>query len=112
MSKKGRDVDRFNLKLLAEKSKGFSGAEIEEVINEALFQAYDKEREINDGDIQNAIKKTFPLSKTIYETIDKIRKWAKTHAVSSPREEPEQLEIDNKNIPKLKQETYNNPFID
>lgn len=112
LKKKSRKPKDFNTKELAKKSKGFSGAELEEVIKEALFQAYDKEREINDDDILEAIDKTFPLSRTMHETIEKMRKWAKSRAVSASIDEPEKLDKEqDKELPKLKQETYNNPFI-
>ena len=85
---------------------------MEEVIKEALFQAYDKERDVTDEDILEAIQKTFPLSRTMHETIEKMRKWAKSRAVFASSEKPEELNVtETKDIPKLKQETYNNPFI-
>jgi len=112
LKKKGRKPDKFNIEEIAKESKGFSGAELEEVIKEALFQAYDKEREVTDEDILGAIKKTFPLSRTMHETIEKMRKWAKSRAVFASSEKPEELNVaESKDIPKLKQETYNNPFI-
>lgn len=112
LKKKNRNPEKFNIKELAKKSKGFSGAELEEVIKEALFQAYDKEREVNDVDIIEAIDKTFPLSRTMHETIEKMRKWAKSRAVYASNDEPEKLDKEqDKELPKLKQETYNNPFI-
>jgi ATP-dependent 26S proteasome regulatory subunit len=112
LKKKNRKPKDFNTKELAKKSKGFSGAELEEVVKEALFQAYDKEREVNDEDILEAIDKTFPLSRTMHETIEKMRKWAKSRAVSASTDEPEKLDKEqDKELPKLKQETYNNPFI-
>jgi SpoVK/Ycf46/Vps4 family AAA+-type ATPase len=112
LRKKGRKPDKFNVEEIAKEGKGFSGAELEEVIKEALFQAYDKEREVNDEDILEAVKKTFPLSRTMHETIEKMRKWAKSRAVFASSQKPEELNIaESKDIPKLKQESYNNPFI-
>jgi len=112
LKKKGRNPDNFKIEKFAEKTKGYSGAEIEEIIKEALFQAYDKAREVSDDDILNAIDKIFPLSRTMYETIEKLRKWAKSRAIPASSEEPEILDkIQDKEIPKLKQETYSNPFI-
>ena len=110
--KKNRKPKDFDLKTIAQASIGFSGAELEEVLKEALFQAYDKEREIIDDDILEAIKKTFPLSRTMHETIDKMRIWAKSRAVSASTEEPDKLDkMKDEELPKLKQESYNNPFI-
>ncbi|MEI8202835.1 MAG: AAA family ATPase [Bacteroidota bacterium] len=112
LMKKNRDSKDFNIETLAHESKGFSGAELEEVIKEALFQAYDLEREVHNDDILEAIKKTFPLSRTMHETIDKMRIWAKSRAVSASTEEPDKLDKDkDSELPKLKQESYNNPFI-
>lgn len=111
LKKKKRKSEKFNIAHLAQSSKGYSGAELEEVIKEALFQAYDEEKEITDHHILEAISKTFPLSKTMYETIQKMRIWAKSRAVTASSNEPEILEIKDKDLPKLKQESYNNPFI-
>lgn len=112
LKKKNRKLTDFNTKELAKKSKGFSGAELEEVVKEALFQAYDEEKEVTDEHIADAIAKTFPLSRTMHETIEKMRKWAKSRAVSASTDEPEKLDKEqDKELPKLKQETYNNPFI-
>ena len=111
LEKKNRKAENFNTKKLAEASKGFSGAELEEVIKEALFQAYDEVKIMSDEHILEAIGKTFPLSRTMHETISKMRLWAKSRAVSASSDEPEVLEDKNKDLPKLKQESYNNPFI-
>jgi hypothetical protein len=111
LKKKNRQFKIFDTKKLAQASKGFSGAELEEVIKESLFQAYDKEREVTNEDVLEAIDKTFPLSRTMHESIDKMRKWAKSRAVSASIDEPETLDDKDKDIPKLKQESYNNPFV-
>lgn len=111
LKKKDRQTKDFDTKKLAKESKGFSGAELEEVVKEALFQAYDEEKEVTNEHILEAIGKTFPLSRTMHETIDKMRKWAKSRAVSASVDEPEILDDKDKDVPKLKQESYNNPFI-
>jgi len=111
LTKKNRNPKNFKTTELAKQSKGFSGAELEEVVKEALFQAYDEEKEITDEHISAAIDKTFPLSRTMHETIEKMRKWAKSRAVSASTDEPESLDDKDKDVPKLKQESYSNPFI-
>jgi len=112
LKRKKRDPKDFDIKKLASESKGFSGAELEEVIKEALFSAFDKGMGTKDEDVIEAIKKTFPLSRTMHETIDKMRIWAKSRAVPASSEIPEELDSKkDKDIPKLKQEGYNNPFI-
>lgn len=111
LKRKNRSPEDFDIKELAKESKGFSGAELEEAVKEALFQAYDAEKQVATEHIQDAIKKTYPLSSTMYETITKMREWAKSRAVMASREVAENLEDKNKDVPKLKQETYNNPFV-
>jgi SpoVK/Ycf46/Vps4 family AAA+-type ATPase len=119
LQKKDRNPDNYNICKLAEKSKGFSGAELEEVVKEALFQAYDAayylqdpERNLQDEDMISAISKTFPLAKTMYEPINDMRQWAKSRAVAASKEPPEPFdEWQNDNTPKLQQESYANPFV-
>ena len=111
LKKKNRQAKDFDTKKLAIESKGFSGAELEEVVKEALFQAYDKEREVTNEDILEAIDKTFPLSRTMHETIDKMRKWAKSRAVAASIAAPETVDDRDKDVPILKQESYNNQLI-
>ena len=111
LRKKKRNPQKFNIKNLAIASKGYSGAELEEAIKEALFQAYDDEKEVTDEHILDAIKKTYPLSKTMGETITELRKWAKSRAVMASEEEPEGIDAEGESVPQLKQEVYNNPFV-
>lgn len=112
LKRKNRKPEKFDIKQLAKISKGFSGAELEEAIKEAMFQAYDKAEDLITEDIKQAIEKTFPLAKTMSEVIENMRKWAKSRAVMASKEEPEKLEIkEEEKTPKLKQEQYNNPFI-
>ncbi len=73
----------FGLDKLAKESKGFNGAEIEECVKEAKFTAYTENH--NEPRLQiihllNAIKDTVPLSKTMKDQIEFLRKWAKSRA--------------------------------
>ncbi|MEA3496196.1 MAG: AAA family ATPase, partial [Bacteroidota bacterium] len=112
IKKRRSNLSKFNIEELAKTSKGFSGAELEEAVKEAMFQAYDNGEALTNEDIKDAIEKTYPLAKTMSEVIDDMRKWAKSRAVMASNEKPEKLEIKEENkIPKLKQEQYNNPFI-
>jgi len=112
LKRKGRKPEKFAVSRIAEASKGFSGAELEEAVKDALFQAYDQERELSDDDLLAAVGKTFPLSRTMHDTIENLRKWAKSRAVMASSGEPEKLDADkSKDVPKLKNEGYSNPFI-
>lgn len=81
LQKNNRNPDDFEIDALATCSDEFSGAEIEEAVKESLFMAYDKEEDINTDYIKQAINKTYPLSKTMKEKIEKMREWAQTRAV-------------------------------
>ncbi|GHU47454.1 ATPase AAA [Spirochaetia bacterium] len=114
LKKKQRDPSQFDLKKIAKASKGFSGAELEEAVKDALFQAYDgKPRPVVDEDILEAIKKTSPLSKTMYDVIKQSREWAQEgRAVAASSQAPETLDAGkSKQTPRLKVEAYDNPFI-
>ncbi len=110
IEKKERDINDFNLKKLAYESKGFSGAEIEEAVNEALFIAYDDGREVNTDDVIQALNDTFPLSKTMSATVKDLRDWAKVRARFASSGDSEELPECKEKIPTLAQEKYN-PFI-
>lgn len=61
-------------------TEGFSGSEIERVIEEAMFNAFDVGRDITAIDIFESIQSTVPLSKTAPEKIAEIRAWARSRA--------------------------------
>lgn len=102
---------KFDLKKLSKESTGYSGAEIEEAINEALYNAYTQDRELTIDDLIQSIKATYPLSKVMADDIMTLRKWAKVRTRLASEEETEIIEPAKENVPKLKQER-DNPFVD
>lgn len=80
IKKKNRNIEDFAFSELIKNSAGFSGAEIEEAVNEALFIAYDSGSELTTENIKIALNETFPLSKTMDEDIKELRSWAKVRA--------------------------------
>jgi len=76
----GRVLENFNIKLLAEKSEGYSGAEIEAAIESALYRVFFEHRELTDQDIIKSLEETKPISVTMKEKIQSLRAWAKDHA--------------------------------
>lgn len=111
---KRRDrLDNFcdpELDELAEETKGFTGAELEEAIKEALFLAFDEGHELKKDDILKAIRATSPLSSTMSEMIKDARAWAKGRAVAASSAEPEAINVSGSKKPRLRQEGEN-PFI-
>src|SRR5580698_2557356 len=65
LAKRGRNQAGFDLAACAVASVDFSGAEIEESINSALYDAFDAKRELTTDDILNALVQTVPLAKTM-----------------------------------------------
>jgi len=80
LHKRKRNPRHFNIERLASESEGFSGAEIEQVIISALYDAFDETRDIEMLDLIRIITQSVPLSKTMHEEIESFRAWAKEHA--------------------------------
>ena len=86
------DIDR-----LAELSKYFNGAEIEEAVKEAMFLSYVEDAEksqISIRHLEKAIEQIVPLAQTMKRKIDGLRDWATTRArPASSERNTEKLEI-------------------
>ena len=76
LEKRGRDSARFDLEALADASQHFSGAEIEEAINSALYDAFYGREELATAHVLAALAQTVPLAKTMDEQIAALRAWA------------------------------------
>lgn len=80
LAKRARTPDDFDIELLAQKTEGFSGAEIEACVIAGMFEAFSNNREVTTADILDAVQTTIPLSVTMEEEINAIRDWAKGRA--------------------------------
>ena len=80
LSKRRREIARFDLDQLATVCDGFSGAEIEQALVAAMYEAFAQDREFTQLDIIAAIKSTLPLSKTMTEQVTALRDWARQRA--------------------------------
>jgi SpoVK/Ycf46/Vps4 family AAA+-type ATPase len=80
MVKRNRKPDDFDLHELVGRTKGYSGAEIEEAIIAALYYAFAADREINQQDLVRAIDEVIPLWETARERIDYLKDWAENRA--------------------------------
>jgi len=111
LRRKKRIPAEFDLALLADASRGYSGAELEEAVREGLFDAFAEGAELETRHIASALKNTYPLSRTMRDPIEALRRWAKVRARLATSEEPEPLpETSAPVIPRLRQEARN-PFI-
>jgi SpoVK/Ycf46/Vps4 family AAA+-type ATPase len=80
LTKRQRDIARFDLEQLARSCDGFSGAEIEQAIIAAMYEAFAQDREFTQLDIIASVKSTMPLSKTMTEQVSALRDWARQRA--------------------------------
>lgn len=93
------------LEKLAAITEGFVGAEIEQAVIAALFEAYSENRGLRIDDFEKSIKNTVPLSVTQQEQIRSIRDWANVRAVAATGNEDrigyeEKQKIENSLPPK------------
>lgn len=66
----------YDIALLSEMAKKFSGAEIEEVIIEAMHTAFSENREFTMTDVLESIKQFVPLAYTNQEKVEHLQEWA------------------------------------
>jgi AAA+ superfamily predicted ATPase len=77
---KRRDPEAFDVGALAALSAGFSGAEIEQAIVAALYDAFNEGSELSPVHVEQALRATVPLSRTMSDEIERLRSWAATRA--------------------------------
>ena len=72
---------------LASITEGFIGAEIEQVVISALYEAFFENRALEYRDLEKTIYNTVPLSTTQKEQIFALREWANVRAVAATRKD-------------------------
>jgi SpoVK/Ycf46/Vps4 family AAA+-type ATPase len=80
LGKRRSDITRFDIEQLAKVSDGFSGAEIEQGLIAAMYEAFAQDREFTQLDIIAALRSTLPLSRTMTEQVTALRDWARQRA--------------------------------
>ncbi|MFO1497556.1 MAG: AAA family ATPase [Verrucomicrobiota bacterium] len=75
LERRGRKPAEFAVTALAEAADHFSGAEIEQAIISALYDAFAAGRDVATKDILQALRQTVPLATTMDEQIDRVRRW-------------------------------------
>jgi SpoVK/Ycf46/Vps4 family AAA+-type ATPase len=76
-------VEKFQLPLLGQLSKEFSGAEIEAVVIEAMRLGFNEKREFNNEDVLVSIQNLVPLARTKSKELDLLKQWAESGNVIS-----------------------------
>ncbi|MGI9244770.1 MAG: AAA family ATPase [Verrucomicrobiales bacterium] len=77
---RGRDAANFDLEKLATASNSFSGAEIEQALISALYDAFYASTELTTDHVLEALRQTVPLAQTMDEQVNRIRSWAEGRA--------------------------------
>lgn len=72
---------------LASMTEGFVGAEIEQVVITALYEAFFNKRPLEFSDLENTVKNVVPLSVTQKEQILSLRQWANIRAVAATKKD-------------------------
>jgi AAA+ superfamily predicted ATPase len=81
LKRRGRPLEPFDIAELANASEGMSGAEIEQVIRDAMFEVFAQSRELNQADLLSATAATRPLITVMPERIQRLRQWAATRCM-------------------------------
>lgn len=95
LRKRDRDLDRFDTNQLAKVSDGFSGAEIEQALISAMYEAFAQDREFTQLDIIASIKSTLPLSRTMSEQVAAVRDWARQRARPAATASAEYMQMES-----------------
>jgi ATP-dependent 26S proteasome regulatory subunit len=96
LERRGRRPDLFDLRELARRSEGFSGAEIEEAIVSGLFEAFSRDAELDQATLLTCLGETVPLSKTMNEELNRLRTWAHGRARPATPSAAEKTEVRRK----------------
>ena len=76
LAKRKRSPEEFDITALVGASQDFSGAEIEEAIISALYDAFYARQELATAHVLDALNQTVPLAKTMAEKVTAQRNWA------------------------------------
>ena len=77
----------ISLDTVVDRTVGFSGAELEQSVIEAMHFAFAERRELQETDLILATNQLVPLSKTAREQLDALKAWSSTGRAraSSPK---------------------------
>jgi SpoVK/Ycf46/Vps4 family AAA+-type ATPase len=74
--KRRRPDHRIPLDVLVDRTEGFSGAELEQTVIEAMHLAFGETRDLEEPDLIAAASQVVPLSRTAREQLNALRSWA------------------------------------
>tara|TARA_Y100001968_G_C19453446_1_gene770364 strand:- start:3201 stop:4676 length:1476 start_codon:yes stop_codon:yes gene_type:complete len=68
----------IHLETIVDRTGGFSGAELEQVVIEGMHIAFAEKRELQESDLIIAAAQLVPLSRTAKEQLESLKEWAST----------------------------------
>jgi len=83
LRKRDFNPDQFDLKLLAQQTEGFSGAEIEQSVVAAMYSASAQKIDMTEHLIVQEIRNTAPLSIIMAEKLAALKQWADGRTVNA-----------------------------
>jgi SpoVK/Ycf46/Vps4 family AAA+-type ATPase len=78
LKKRGWKPDKFEIETLSNNTDGYSGAEIEQIVNASIIESYSQGRMLSQKDLNDAQESLVPLSVTMEDQIFGLREWART----------------------------------
>jgi SpoVK/Ycf46/Vps4 family AAA+-type ATPase len=80
LRKKSRDPGQFDIDRLSDATAEYSGAEMEQAVIAALYDAFDTGNDLTSEGLLHTLGEIVPLAVTMREQIDAMREWARTRA--------------------------------
>ncbi len=85
LAHRGVDPSKLRLDVIADRTDGWTGAEIEQAVIAALISARLAKGAVTDEEMFVSLRQIVPLSKTMREQVNHIRSWALDRAVHASR---------------------------
>ncbi|HEV2008854.1 MAG TPA: hypothetical protein VGQ88_09055, partial [Burkholderiales bacterium] len=83
LQKRKLDPAQFDLKQLALAADGFAGAEIEQTVVAAIYEALAEKKPLVTAHVLTEIGRTRPLSVVMAEKVEGLREWAAGRTVKA-----------------------------
>lgn len=80
LARRKRDCERFDVEMLVQQSEGFTGAEIESLIEDAMLLGFAEKREFTTEDVSTCATHLIPQSKRNREEMQKLETWMHANA--------------------------------
>ena len=91
VARRGRRPEGYDLPRLARLAEGYSGAEIEQAVISALYDAFAEQGELTQAHLEKAVRESVPLAATMREEIARLRAWSRTRTRPASSRAPEEV---------------------